>query len=102
MVCLAILNYGASYKFLPYIIAIFEGGGACQKLDFSSERRQQRKDIFPSYITEDDILTLTKFSIIQSSRLTRLLYSVVIAIAFRIFRKKQMKIIRRLSVYWND
>lgn len=99
---MAILNHGATYKFLPYIIAIFEGGGACQRMDLSAERERQRKDIFPNYITEDDILTLTKFSIIQSSRLTRLLFSVVIAIALQIVRKRQMKIIRQLSAHWNN
>ena len=35
---MAVLNYGATCKFLPYKIAIFEGNGLCQTTDFSAEK----------------------------------------------------------------
>ena len=95
---MAILNYGATYKFLPYKIAIFEGKGLCQTSDFSSEKPKQRDGIFPDYITDEDILNLTVMSIIQSSRLTRFLFKIVKIIAFQIHFIRKKQAIRQISL----
>ena len=95
---MAILNYGATYKFLPYKIAIFEGKGLCQTSDFSSEKPKQRDGIFPDYITDEDILNLTVMSIIQTTRLTKFLLTLVKIIAFQIKKKKKKQAIRQFSL----
>ena len=86
---MAVLNYGATCKFLPYKIAIFEGKGLCQTTDFSAEKPLQRKGIFPDYITEEDITNLTIMSLIQSTKPTRFLLKIVKVIAYQIFLRRK-------------
>lgn len=81
---LAILNNGATYKFLPIKIAIFEGGGISKTAVGSEERAKQKKNILPNYITEEDTMNLIVLSIIQSIKWTSILYKVVKIIALRI------------------
>ena len=94
---MAILNYGATYKFLPYKLAIFEGNGLCETLDFSSERPKQLKDIFPDYITDEDVMSLKIVSLIQSTKLTRFLFKIVKIIAFQIHSIRKKHVIRYLT-----
>ena len=98
----AILQYKATYEFIPYKIAVIQLGGISDSPNCDLERQQQRKEIFPNYITDDDVFTLMKFSIIQSSQLTRLLFRLVMVIAMRITTIRKQYITRRLSAYWND
>ena len=94
---MAILNYNASYEFIPYKIAIFEGRGVCHTTDYSFERQQQRRGIFPDYVTESDVLNLVNLSIIQSFKLTRYLFRVIKSIGWRMEYQKRKLTMRQLS-----
>ena len=91
---IAILNHEASYEFIPYKIAVIQEGGISSTPACELERQQQRKKIFPKYITEDDVQNLTILSIIQSTQLTRFLFKIVKVISIQIssFRKKRAMI----------
>ncbi|MGM9777448.1 MAG: glycosyltransferase family 2 protein [Prevotella sp.] len=91
---IAILNHEASYEFIPDKIAVIQEGGISSTSACELERQQQRKKIFPRYITEDDALNLTILSIIQSTQLTRFLFKIVKVISIQIssFRKKRAMI----------
>ena len=93
----AILNYKATYEFIPYIISIMQDAGISLSEKCSLESQQQRGVIFPNYITNDDIHDLRKISIIQSYRLSRFLFRIAIVIALRIKKYKQDNIYQRLS-----
>lgn len=81
---LAILNHGATYKFLPMKIAIFEGGGISMTVVSAKERARQKKNILPDYITEEDAMNLNILSIIHSIKLTSFLFKVIKIIAIRV------------------
>ncbi len=88
---MAILNYGATYKFLPIIIAIFENGGISRISDFSAERAKQKKDIFPDYIREEDAMNLVILSMIHSFRWTSFMFKVLKIIALRMNSYRRRK-----------
>ena len=94
---IAILDHRASYEFLPYKIAIIQEDGISSTSACQLERQQQRKKIFPNYITEDDALNLIILSIIQSSRLTRIFFKIVKVIAFQIHSIRKKYVIRHLT-----
>lgn len=93
----AILNYQATYEFIPYIISIMQDEGISLSEKCSLECQQQRDIIFPHYITTDDIFDLKKISIIQSYKLSRFLFRIAIVIALRLKKYKQNNMYRRLS-----
>ena len=80
---LAILNFGATYKFIPIKIAIFEGGGISTSTVCAKERAKQKRDIIPDYITEEDAMNLRILSIIHSFKFTSLLYKLIKIIALQ-------------------
>ena len=88
---MAILNYGATYKFLPIIIAIFENEGISRISDFSAERAKQKKDIFPDYIREEDAMNLVILSMIHSFRWTSFMFKVLKIIALRMNSYRRRK-----------
>ena len=91
---MAILNYEATYEFIPYKIAVFDKGGISQTMDFSSERVLQRKGVFPEYVTEQDVKYLYDISVVRSFFVTRILYRLVVMIAYLInlIRNKYLSI----------
>ena len=98
----AVLNYEASYEFMPYKIAIFEGGGTCLTIDCSSERAKQRKGTFPEYIREKDVQDLEIVSTIQSFKMSRFLYRIALSIAWRLEIRRRKRIIQKTSSYFDN
>ena len=88
---MAILNYGATYKFLPIKIAIFAEGGISRITDFSLERTGQKKNIFPDYMTEEDTMNLMILSIIHSFRWSSFLFKVLKIIALQVYSYQRRK-----------
>ena len=88
---MAILNYGATYKFLPIKIAIFADGGISRITEFSVERIRQKINIFPDYITEEDTMNLMVLSIIHSFRWTSFMFKVLKIIALRMNSYRRRK-----------
>lgn len=82
----AFLSHEASYEFIPRKIAIMQKGGISDTVACLSERKRQREEIFPHYITEEDALNLTILSIIQSKIITCFLF----------------KILKVISIYFNS
>lgn len=81
---MALLNYGASYEFVPYKIAAIQPDGISCSMDCSLERQQQRKYLFPDYITNEDAVNLISLSIVQSNRLTCLLFKLIKVLSMQI------------------
>ena len=96
----AILNYKATYEFIPKKIAVFEGNGISANGRYYNEVVQIANDIFPSYISKEDIRELRRISMIKSSRSMALLYRAVTIMAILIFRFKRAWRDRKLSEYF--
>lgn len=88
---IAILNYGATYKYIPVKIAVYEGGGISTGTVSAKERAKQKKNILPDYITEEDAMNLHILSIIKSFKFTSLLYKLtkIIALQTNSYRLKK-------------
>ena len=95
----AILYNNASYEFVPLIIAISQEGGISQTDKMFLERLEQRKKIFPDFISPEDENTLFFNSIIQSFRVTRFLYKAVKCLAYQLCLFKRKRSINRLYTY---
>lgn len=95
----AILYNNASYEFVPLIIAISQEGGISQTDKSYLERLEQRKKIFPDFISPEDEDTLFFNSIIQSFRVTRFLYKAVKCLAYQLCLFKRKRSINRLHKY---
>lgn len=92
----AILYKNASYEFLPFIIAICQYGGVSQTDKCYLELMEQRKLLFPNFITQEDETTLLINSIIQSSKVTHFLYRVIKLLAYQLYSFKKNLIIKHL------
>ena len=91
---MALLNYGASYEFVPHKIAVIQPDGISCSMDCSLERQQQRKYLFPGYIANEDAINLTSLSIVQSNRLTCLLFKIIKVLAMQIRLVKMLFLLR--------
>lgn len=93
----AILYNQASYEFIPYKVAIMQEGGISQTVDMESEVITMRTDLFPDFLTEEDTMNLYKMSIINSFRLTRYLFRIVISLAVQMLSVRKKILSHRLS-----
>ena len=93
----AILYNQASYEFIPYKVAIMQEGGISQTVDMESEVITIRTDLFPDFLTEEDTMNLYKMSIINSFRLTRYLFRIVISLAVQMLSVRKKILSHRLS-----
>lgn len=57
---------------------------------------EQRKLLFPNFITQEDETTLLINSIIQSSKVTHFLYRVIKLLAYQLYSFKKNLIIKHL------
>ena len=95
----AILYNQASYEFIPYKVAIMQEGGISQTVDTKSESEviTIRTDLFPDFLTKEDAMNLYKMSIINSFRLTRYLFRIVVSLAVRMLSVRKKILSHRLS-----
>ena len=95
----AILYNQASYEFIPYKVAIMQEGGISQTVDTKSESEviTIRTDLFPDFLTEEDTMNLHKMSIINSFRLTRFLFRIVVSLAVQMLSVRKKILSHRLS-----
>ena len=93
----AILYNQASYEFIPYKVAIMQEGGISQTVDMESEVITIRTDLFPDFLTEEDTMNLYKMSIINSFRLTRYLFRIVVSLAVQMLSVRKKILSHRLS-----
>ena len=93
----AILHHKVTYRFVPHRIAIFEEGGISQTAKCKEESTLLRNSCFPDYLSVDIAFDVYRLSIIQSSKITRFLFKIVMVIAIRIKHIKDKRLLNRLA-----
>lgn len=93
----AILYHKATFRFIPYRIAVFEGGGISMTSKSTEEHQSLLNSYFPSYLSAETAFDMYRLSIIQSSKITRFLFKMVMVIAIRIKHIKDKRLLNRLS-----
>lgn len=79
-----VLYQGATCEFYPIEIALFEGDGISSTRQHDIEVENLRKELIPKIMTEEDYAVLLKLSVIQSHKLSRLLYELIGVITWRL------------------
>lgn len=92
----AFLRHQVTYRFIPYRIAVFEEGGISMTSKSIEEHNSLLKSYFPSYLTTETAFDMYRLSIIQSSRVTRFLFKIVMSIAIRIKHIKTKRLLNKL------
>ena len=88
----AMLDYKATYEFLPYRIAVVQEGGISSTNNCTLEKLKERKKLFPDYITEEEVSDMVILSIVKRTKITRFLYKIVKLMALQINSLKQKHI----------
>ena len=88
----AMLDYKATYGFLPYRIAVVQEGGISSTNNCTLEKLKERKKLFPDYITEEEVSDMVILSIVKRTKITRFLYKIVKLMALQINSLKQKHI----------
>ena len=93
----AILFHKVTYRFIPKKIAVFQDGGISQTPKCKEESALLKDSCFSDFLREDTAFNMYRLSIIQSSKITRLLFNMVMVIAIRIKHIKDKRLLNRLS-----
>ena len=98
----AFLTHGVSSEFLPYKIAIFQDNGISRTDNIQFEKEQQRKTLFPKYLTDNDADSLYLKELIYSFRVTRFLYRVLIIVALKLDIRRRKRVKQHLSTHFYE
>lgn len=89
----ALINYSASYEFIPKPIAIFNQHGISASNDIEEEISRQRKVILPNFINELDVYSIQWVDLLRTSKFAYFIFRIAVFIA----RQKQKFRIKRTT-----
>jgi len=93
----AILEYNATYEFIPKILSIYECGGISENEGWKVEWRRIQKEVFGCINKEEDLRQLQDLNDIYAHSGTRFLYKVIRKIARKIEKFRSKRILRKLT-----
>ena len=72
-----VANHHATLEFIPYKLSVYECGGISEDEGVKLELEQLRKELFPSYISEKDLMTINDVHTIWSYPWSRFFFRVI-------------------------